>query len=429
METNSAGSGQIPILLEGVIRLPDMNADETKFRIPQSPDTSLSLYTENREDAQDEQPFIDNSLVETPAVEVKPRLVSLDAFRGFTIALMLLVNNTAVDTATPLQLTHAPWNRGIHLADLVFPWFLFCVGLAIPFSAASARRKKMPTWRYDIKILTRAVVLVALGCLIDSSLLKRPVFTLGVLQIIGLAYLVGALLYDLPMSRRLVVAMLLLLGYWAAIMFLPIPGVGSGVFEENRNLIRHINLTYLAGFNLAGLTSTAPTSALVLLGTLIGDALRRRDRDHTWKLARLTLLGVSFMTLGFIWNLHLPFNKPLWTPSYILFSAGTGALMMALFYLMIDANNRRAWAYPLVVFGSNAIVAYVAPILVKVLILQQWTIPVASGKHVVLLDRILNVFTSHAGRIPGGWLYTATYIVVWWLVLWQLYRKQLFIRV
>lgn len=138
------------------------------------------------------------------------RLVSLDAFRGLTIALMLLVNNTALDTATPIQLTHAPWNGGIRLADLVFPWFLFCVGVAIPFASASFAKRGLPVWRYDLKALSRAVLLILLGCLIDSSLAKHPILDLGVLQIIGLAYLVGALLYELPSLRRGLLAALFL---------------------------------------------------------------------------------------------------------------------------------------------------------------------------------------------------------------------------
>src|SRR5437016_3794637 len=127
------------------------------------------------------------------------RLASLDAFRGLAIVGMLLVNNVALDTATPRPLTHAPWNGGVYFADLVYPWFLLIVGVAIPFSAGAARAKGVPSWRYDLKIVGRAVTLLLLGCLIDSSTWKYPTFDLGVLQLIGLSYLVGALLYDLPL--------------------------------------------------------------------------------------------------------------------------------------------------------------------------------------------------------------------------------------
>jgi predicted acyltransferase len=342
---------------------------------------------------------------------------------------MLLVNNTAVDTATPPQLTHAPWNGGIRMADLVFPWFLFCVGAAIPFASAAFHRKNLPAWRYDLKAATRAALLVLLGCLLDSSLAKRPILDLGVLQIIGLAYLVGALLYGIRISRRMLVVGVLLGAYWAVIRFLPVPGAGVGIFEERQNAILHINLTYLARYNLSGLLSVVPTSAMVLIGTAVGDALRRTDVGHSWKASCLALTGVALMLGGALWNLSLPFNKPVWTPSYILFTAGLGSLALGLFYLLIDIKGWRSWAFPLVVFGSNAILAYVAPILVKVHILQEWMVHVGASNTVTAQQWYLDLWVAHAGRIPGGWIYTATYILVWWLILWVLYRRKLFLRV
>src|SRR5438270_7918640 len=143
--------------------------------------------------------------------ESKPqRLTSLDAFRGLTVVLMLLVNNVALDTQTPAQLMHAGWNAGLTLADMVFPWFLLCVGLAIPFSAASAKKKAVPGWRYELRILVRAALLIGIGCLLESATLKKPVFSMGVLQLIGFAYLFGAWGYELPKRRRVIVAAALL---------------------------------------------------------------------------------------------------------------------------------------------------------------------------------------------------------------------------
>ncbi len=365
-----------------------------------------------------------------PQEDVEPsRLHSLDALRGLTVLLMLLVNNIALDTYTPTQLTHAPWNGGLRLADLVFPWFLFCVGLAIPFSARSFARKGLPTWRYDLKVVTRAVVLVLLGCLITSSLYKRPLFALGVLQIIGMAYLVGALLYDLALSRRLIVAAALLVAYWAALKFVPIPGVGRGAFDESRNLIQHLNDTYLTALSLAGLPSLVPTAALVLIGTAIGDLLMRNEARQSRTTAWLLAAGGGMAAVGALWNLDLGFNKALWTPSYILFAAGTGSVVLGLFHLLIDANGWRAWAYPLLVFGANAITSYVAPILVKLWVLQEWQVHLTGGRTKPILQWLLDSCTHTFGRVPGGWLYTIGYLVVWWLILWQLYRQKRFLRV
>ncbi len=357
------------------------------------------------------------------------RLVSLDAFRGLTILGMLLVNNIALDVYTPAALTHAAWNKGVTLADLVFPWFLFIVGVAIPFSAASHRAKGRPAWQYDVRAFQRALTLVLLGCLLDSSIARTPLFDLGVLQLIGLAYLVAALLYDLRLSRRLMIAAALLLGYWAAIRFVPVPGVGAGVFTPDRNLIRHLNEAYLQPYHLSGLFSVIPTAAMAIMGSAVGDLFRDQEMPHLRKAAWLGGVGAGLVALGWVWNLDLPFNKPVWTPSYIVYTAGLAMLALAAFYLTVDVRGCKLWCIPLVVFGSNAILAYVAPILVKVYILQGWTWTMPDGSHLPLQQALLHASVTHLGRLWGGVLYTASYIVAWWLVLLVLYRKKLFLRV
>src|SRR5438270_9628299 len=250
------------------------------------------------------------------------RLTSLDAFRGLAILGMLLVNNVALDTATPAPLTHAPWNGGVHFADLVYPWFLLIVGVAIPFSAAASRARGIPTWKYDLKILSRSVTLILLGCLLESSQYKHPTFELGVLQQIGLAYLVGAMLGELSALRRLVVAAGFLISHWAAIRFLPIPGVGAGLFTENINLITHVTRLYLQPVALRGLINVVPMSALVLIGTVVGTLLRIETMPRLRKVGCLLLAGAALTGIGWLWNLDLPFNKSVWTASYVLYSAG-----------------------------------------------------------------------------------------------------------
>ena len=363
-----------------------------------------------------------------PSKPKSARLISLDAFRGLTIILMLLVNNVALDIATPKHLQHAAWNGGIHAADLVFPWFLFCVGVAIPFSVAASRRKALPWWQQPVHIVRRTIILVFLGCLLNSAVARTPFFSLGVLQLIGLAYMVGAFFYYLRMPYRLSIAAILLIGYWAAIKFVPVPNVGTGVFEEGRNLIAHINTTYLASIHLSGLMSVVPTAGLVLLGTGIGDLLMREEMRHTRKVLWLVLAGAVLTGIGVAWNLSLPYNKPFWTPSYIVYSAGTGTLGLTLFFLVIDVWKWKWWAYPLQVFGANAIVGYVAPILLKTLILQVWTVKAATGV-VTIQQYLLQSAGAWKGIVGGGWVYTIGYIVFWWMVLWILYRKRIFLRV
>ena len=348
-----------------------------------------------------------------PARPPGARMVSLDAFRGLTIAGMLLVNNVALDERTPAQLMHAPWNGGVRFADLIFPWFLLIVGVALPFSAAGARRKGAGGWRYGLRVLGRVFALVFLGCLIDSSLLKRPLFDLNVLQLIGLAYGVGALLSLLPVWLRLSVALGLLAGHAAVIQHLPVPGLGRGVFREDANAIWYLNRAYLNHLHLTGLVSVAPTAALVLLGTVIGDTLRRERWKPLEKIIVLLAFSSVLAGLGWAWHFSLPYSKPVWTASYILWTAGLGGGVLTLLYAFVDASGQRwaAWlVFPLVVYGSNAIAAYVGPILIKVFILRVWTWPMPDGTRETLEQAWLHTATAHYGPYLGGWAYTLGYI-------------------
>jgi len=352
-----------------------------------------------------------------------------------TVLLMLLVNNVALDAATPDTLTHAPFG-GVNLADLVFPWFLFCMGAAIPYAHASFLKSGQSVWAYVQKALGRSLALFAIGLFLTSALAHAPVFALGVLQLIALAYLVAALIYvALPRTLPLLgVAGLLLVGYWAALRFVPIPGAGPGIFEEDRNLLLYLNQTYLEPIGLRGLLSVIPTAALALLGAVVSRILRsggRGDPKTTDPAARprpisleLLAFGIGMTLIGWLWSFSLPFSKTFWTSPYILFSAGLGTLLIAVFYLLFDLKGWRWLAFPLAVPGSNALLAYVAPILFKIWVLQGWSL---GGQNLQKLW--LNALVSLSGPITGGWLYTLSYIAVWWLVLLWLYRRRVFLRV
>jgi len=356
------------------------------------------------------------------------RLVSLDAFRGLAILGMLLVNEKVFGPATPVQLRHASWNQNPHFADMVFPWFLLIVGVAIPYAAASRRARATSRGGYYLGILRRTVILVLLGMLINSSYAHRPVFNMGVLQLIGLAYFVAALVYDLPTAARLLVVAVFLISHWAAIRFVPVPGVGAGVFTEEQNLIKYLHEAYL-GHRLAGIIGVVPTSALVLIGTAIGDILRREPAPPMRKVGALLGAGLGLVALGWLWNFDLRFNKPYWTASFVVFAAGWGSLVLGVFYLLIDVKRRRAWAFPLVVAGINAIFIYVVPILVKLHTLREWSWPAPGASAVTLEHGLQNLLFLHLGRVPGGVLYTFCYIFFWWLVVLWMYRRKVFLRV
>ena len=364
----------------------------------------------------------DKTVTDKTVTDEPVRLLALDAFRGLTVFLMLLVNNVALDKFTSDQLQHAAWGGGLTLADLVFPWFLFATGAAIPLAFSGAQKRNPSRFGWLKKSVSRTLWLFAFGCLIVSSLNHAPTFSLGVLQLIALAFLIGALTYPLPVWARASLIALLLGAYWAAIRFVSVSGLEVGVFDEGQNLIRHFNRLHLESLSLRGLTSVVPTAALVMIAALIGNFFCQ-PLEPIRKGLGLVLIGLVLSALGYLWSLDLEFNKAVWTPSYVLFSAGTAAFVIGMLTLVLDGLKARALAFPLAVFGSNALLAYLAPILVKVWVLQ---ILVADK---TLQGWWLETLVTRGGTVVGGWAYTGTYILAWWLILLFLYRRKVFLRV
>lgn len=347
------------------------------------------------------------------------RLASLDVFRGLVILLMLLVNNIALDVQTPAQLLHADWGQGVHVADLVFPWFLLIVGVSLSFSGASwfARGGTVRGWR--LKGLQRAFNLFAIGCLVDCSIYKQLNVYMDVLQLIGLAWWFASFFYDLSPRKRVLLAGAMLVWYQAVLWYIPWPGYPTGHVTPDDNAVVYLDALMFARIRLHGLICVVPTAALVLLGTLLGDELRGLRRTR-----RMVAAGVAWTVAGMLFNVWIPYSKPLWTSAYILFTGGLGALALAGVYRMVDVGGLRL--PPLTHLGMNAFAVYVAPIIVKLHTIGEWTWP---GTHVLAQDAIMNAFYHHFGRYPGGWLYTWAYIAVVWLFAWGLYRKGIFWRV
>jgi predicted acyltransferase len=345
---------------------------------------------------------------------------------------MLLVNNAVLDKYVPHPFVHAEFGRSPTLADMVFPWFLLVVGIAIPFSAAGKREQGMRAWQRGLMAVRRAVALYLVGALIDSSLWHSPYWGLGVLQLIGLAYLVARAIYVLPAFLRAIVAGGLLGFYAWALNGMAYAGFKPGAFTETHNLAHYLNENYLAAYQMQGLMSVIPTAALALIGTLIGDGLARTRDVPASRAALLFAFGSGLMLIGMVWNLYQPMSKTFWTPSYITFAAGWGTLVFFALYLVADVAGH-AWrplrwpAVPLAIFGANALIAYAGAILFKLHILQEWKIWHA-GQKMTLQGAFLDTLTSRYGTVAGGWLYMAAYLGTVWLVCAYLYRRRIFVR-
>lgn len=363
------------------------------------------------------------------------RLLSLDAFRGAVIAGMLVVNNVPWTSATPRQLMHAPWGQGVTFTDMILPWFVLAMGVAVPQSHAARGAAWLRIWR----VVRRAVLLAGLGVLLNSLEVHRFVLNIDVLQLIGLAYLVAAAFGGLPMLARLAAAAVLLGAHAALLAFVPVPGAAAGSLLQGHNIVQYLNDAYLAHYHLAGLLSVAPAAALALIGGAAGEMLRRgvlsgredesRAIHPAAAAAAVGLGGLALAGAGWAWGGVLPLSKPLWTASYALLAGGFGLALLAAFYALADLAGWRAVAAPLAVLGVNAIVAYVAPILFKVLVLDALHAHTAAGAFVSLESAIIASLVDRLGTVPALWLYTGAYVVVWWLGLVPLYRARIFVRV
>ncbi len=312
---------------------------------------------------------------EAAGVPASERLLSLDALRGFDMVwiagadslgrALAEIGGGAVTRGLAAQLEHVPW-AGIHFYDLIFPVFVFLMGVAIPFSLSRQVRVSGRPAAVG-RIVRRAAWLVILGVLYYGGL-SHPFSDIrwaGVLQRFGLCYLFAGLLYIYVRPRGLAATcVFLLVAYWALMTFVPVPGIGAGHFEEGHNLANWIDRMYLPGrkydgdHDPEGLLSTLPAVASCLLGVLAGIWLGDARVASRRRAGLLAAVGAGLLVLGLAWGLQFPVVKKIWTSSFVLVTGGIGALAMAAFYLVIDIWKVRAWAAPFVWVGANALTIY-----------------------------------------------------------------------
>ncbi|MCC5636554.1 DUF5009 domain-containing protein [Nostoc sp. CHAB 5844] len=370
------------------------------------------------------------------------RLASLDVFRGIAIASMILVNNPGSWDFVYPPLDHAEWH-GCTPTDLVFPFFLFIVGVAMPFSFAKYTRENRPTASFYQRILRRGVILFALGLflalfsLILDWLIKGipPNFStlriMGVLQRISLAYVLTALAV-LNLSRRglWILAVVVLVGYWLAMQFIPVPGFGAGNLSPEGNLGGYIDRIilgqhlYRSGpFDPEGLFSTLPAVVTVLLGYFTGDWLRTQPIKSRTSV-NLVIFGLIAVIIGQLWGFLFPINKQLWTSSYVLFTAGWALLILALCYELIEVRHFKRWGLPLEVMGLNAIFLFVASgVFTRILIKTNIS---SSTTYTWIYEHL---FRPWAGALNGSLIFAIVMVLFWWTILYGMYRRRWFFKI
>jgi predicted acyltransferase len=380
----------------------------------------------------------DTPPVEAPiaAAPLPGRIVSIDALRGFDMFWIIGGHGIVVSTAhlfydDPLpqwltyQISHPAW-LGFSAWDMIMPLFLFISGTSMPFSFAKriARgARKADLYR---KIFTRTLVLFVLGMVVQGYLLELQLDKLHIycntLQAIACGYCVAAILMlNVGVVAQVATTVVLLLGYWALMMFVPFAGHAAGTLEPDANLALFVDEMILGRFrdgtSYTWILSGLGFAATVLLGTLSGHLLKSGLRPLA-KVASLTVAGLLCLALGWAWGfcqspLQFPMIKHIWSSSMVLWSGGWCFLLLAGFYLVIDVMGLRKWSFPLVVIGMNAIAVYVAAHLINF--------------HQIS-DALVAGLARHMGT-SGEVLRDVSAVLVIWLILLYMYRNKTFVRV
>jgi predicted acyltransferase len=373
---------------------------------------------------------------------LKPRLLSLDAFRGLTVAAMILVNNPGDWGHVYAPLEHAVWH-GCTPTDLVFPFFLFIVGVSITFALGrNTPPGKIPADFENLngvrpKILIRGLKLFALGLFLN--LFSRFDFTtvrvMGVLQRIALVYVACSLIFLKTNPRQQVwILVSLLTAYFVLLTKLPVPGVGAASLEPESNLVAWFDRMVLGEGHLwkavggvwdpEGLLSTLPAVGTGITGMLAGYALRRRG-NAAKRTVRLVGVGLGLVVLGLGWSRWFPINKSLWTSSYVCFTAGLAMGLLALFYWLIDVRGYRRWARPLEVFGVNAITVFFLSGLVPRM-LNLFKIDGVGAQAWLYKNTIAPAFTDpYLASLAGA----LVCVGIFWAAMAWMYRKGVVVKV
>lgn len=368
------------------------------------------------------------------------RLVSLDVFRGLTVMAMILVNNPGDWGHIYPPLEHARWH-GCTPTDLIFPFFLFIVGVSVVYALSGVKERGGPLGPTMLRVLRRAAVLFALG--VFMALFPKFEFgtvrILGVLQRIGLVFGACGIIF-LTTSRRIQLGLiaLILIGY-NLLLLIPAPGQPVALLEPGHDLGAWLDRLLLTEAHLwkqsrtwdpEGLLGTLPAVATGLLGVWAGQWLRRPDVAPATKVAWLFVDGTLLIVLGLVWNSWLPINKSLWTSSYVLYTGGMAVAGLALLYWLCDVQGWRRWIQPTLWYGVNAItVFFLSGLIARSLGLLK--VSGADGKQVSVKDWLYHAFFTPFFTDPrnASLAGAITCVLIWLVVLGLMYRRRIIIKV
>ncbi len=372
------------------------------------------------------------------------RLLSLDFFRGATVAAMILVNNPGDWGHIYAPLEHSEWH-GCTPTDLVFPFFLFIVGVSIAYAMGSKKQDPATHSKTIFKAFKRALILFGLGLFLTlfPEVFTKPVESLqgmripGVLQRIALVFFISAVLFLKTSLKNLRMLFVLLLAvYWALMTFVPVPGTGPANLGKETNLGAWLDRSVFTEAHLwsssktwdpEGLLGTIPAIATGLFGILVGAYLKRKDVLDAVKVSWLFSTGCAAVALGLLWDLQFPINKALWTSSFVLFTGGLATIILAMSYWIIDVNKYNRFTKPFVVYGVNAITVYfLSGILPQILSIIR--IDTVNGETNVY-SLLYSGYASNFSPVNASLLWAVSTVLFWLLILWFMYNKKIIIKV
>jgi predicted acyltransferase len=402
------------------------------------------------------------------AAPPRERLLSLDVFRGMTVAGMLLVNDPGSWEHIYPPLEHATWN-GWTPTDLVFPFFLFIVGITTYLSLSSRRARGDSELAIRAQIVRRGALIFLFGFLIngfpyftwgdvagvaDPTLLQRMGDRLlhwrimGVLQRIGIAYvLAGLFTLRTTLKQQIVIITTLLIGYWVVMTVLPVPGegtIGALLLDDPQRTMaawtdrlvldwsrwglgNHLWVSSVT-WDPEGVLSTVPAVATAMLGNLAGRWINER-RPLSERLAGLSAAGSLAIMGGLMWNWVFPINKSLWTSSYVLFCAGVAAVTLSTIMWIVDFQKSRRWTKPFVIYGVNPIVAFVGSGVMARCIYSIFKVNL-DGKRVSLQAGIYQtLFASWLSPTNASLAFAITFVLFWYGILYVLYKRNIILKV
>ena len=386
------------------------------------------------------------SAAAVPIGGTRERLVSLDVFRGMTVAGMLLVNNPGAWSEIYPPLEHAPWN-GWTPTDLIFPFFLFIAGITTHLSLYARRAEGADESAIRRQIIRRGAIIVLFG-LVVAAFPFHPVtrFTHiripGVLQRIGVAYACAALLTMRgTLKQQVVIVVTLLYGYWFAMTLLPVPGamggIGANLLDAPSRTLAAWTDRFLLGGHLwvnsktwdpEGPLSTIPAIGTAMLGVFAGRWIGEQ-RPLEERLNGLFAAGALAMMAGSMWHWSFPINKSLWTSSYVLFTAGMACVAIGAIMWIIDLKKVTWWTRPFVIYGVNPIIAFVGSGMMARLIYSLWKVDVDGRPTSIEAVVYQNIFASWLEPRDASLAFALSFVAFWFVILWALWRKHIIFKV